>query len=480
MLNFEKLEAKRVFHYFEKITQIPHGSEDMTKISDFCVNFAKENSLEHFKDEANNVLIYKNATPGYENAEPIILQGHLDMVCQKTEDCEIDFLKDGLEIFVDGDFIKAKNTTLGADNGIAVAMILAILESKSYSHPKIEALFTTDEEIGMIGAIKLDTSKITGKKMLNLDLEDDSTMTVSCAGGNDFKVTFPYTKITREGTEFEIILKGLRGGHSGVEINKGIVNSNILAGRVLNYLKGKTEFSIISINGGNKTNVITSTTKIKVCAKNKEEFLSLTLNYFELLKQELKGRENDFCPEINELKGTTLQCINEEVEDALIYALVCIPNGVVDMSAEIESLVETSLNLGILETTENNIILHTSLRSNKASSMEHLTERIYKFFSILPCKRETYGYYPCWEFKSDSSLQELYKNVYKQETGNSVKVEAIHAGLECGVLSSKIDDLDCISIGPTMFDVHSTKERLSISSTEKFFKILLKVLENLK
>ena len=477
MSQLKNLQPERVFYYFEEITKIPHGSGDMDKIASFCVDFAKEHNLKYYCDEANNVVIYKNGTNTLKNSEPIILQGHLDMVCQKTEDSTIDFSKDALDVFIDGDFVKAKNTTLGADNGIAVACILAILESDSYTHPPIEALFTTDEEIGMIGATKLDTSVLTSKKMINIDSEEDDTMTVSCAGGSDFKVFFNFEKEDVTGTGIDLILKGLQGGHSGIEIDKGRVNSNILAGRVLNHLKS-TGFDLLSIDGGNKTNAITNLTKIRLCVNNKDEFLKEATEYLEVIKSEFAVREPDFTYQITPLENGTFKAISKESANAIIYALACVPNGVVDMSTEIKGLVETSLNLGILTTKENSTEIHISLRSNKESAMISLENKLKTFFSILPCEFSIFDKYSSWEFNNNSVLQKLYKDIYENETGKALKVEAIHAGLECGVFASKIKDFDCISIGPTMFDVHTVKERLSVSSTEGIFKILLKVLEN--
>lgn len=473
------LQPERVFYYFEEITKIPHGSGDMDKIAEFCVNFAKEHNLKYYHDKENNVVIYKDGTKHLKNAEPIILQGHLDMVCQKTEESKIDFTKDALEVFIDGDYVKAKNTTLGADNGIAVASVLAILESDEYCHPPIEAVFTTDEETGMVGANYLDTSILKSKRMINIDSEEDDTMTVSCAGGADFLATFNFQREAVSGTELEIVLKGLKGGHSGIEIDKGRVNANILAGRVLNNLK-TSDFNLLSINGGDKTNAITNLCKINLCVNNKDNFIKVATEYLEIIKCEITVRESDFDYQINVLGNGEFKGINKESANAIIYALTCIPNGVLDMSAEITGLVETSLNLGILATTENSTELKTSLRSNKMSALSALEDRLKTFFSILPCECTTFDKYPSWEFNNNSTLQGLFKEVYEKETGETLKVEAIHAGLECGVFASKIKDFDCISIGPTMFDVHTVKERLSVSSTGRTFKILLKVLENCK
>lgn len=473
------LQPERVFYYFEEITKIPHGSGDMDKIAEFCVNFAKEHNLKYYHDKENNVVIYKDGTKHLKNAEPIILQGHLDMVCQKTEESKIDFTKDALEVFIDGDYVKAKNTTLGADNGIAVASVLAILESDEYCHPPIEAVFTTDEETGMVGANYLDTSILKSKRMINIDSEEDDTMTVSCAGGADFLATFNFQREAVSGTELEIVLKGLKGGHSGIEIDKGRVNANILAGRVLNHLK-TTDFNLLSVNGGDKTNAITNLCRINLCVNNKDKFIKVATEYLEIIKNEIVARESDFDYQINVLGNGEFKGINKESANAIIYALTCIPNGVLDMSAEITGLVETSLNLGILATSENSTELKTSLRSNKMSALSALEDRLKTFFSILPCECTTFDKYPSWEFNNNSTLQGLFKEVYEKETGETLKVEAIHAGLECGVFASKIKDFDCISIGPTMFDVHTVKERLSVSSTERTFKILLKVLENCK
>lgn len=479
MSQLKNLQPERVFYYFEEITKIPHGSENMEEIASFCVKFAEEHNLKYYHDNANNVIIYKNGTKNLKSAKPIILQGHLDMVCQKTEDSTIDFSKDALDIFIDADFVKAKNTTLGADNGIAVACILAILESNEYSHPPIEAVFTTDEETGMVGANALDTTVLYAKRMINIDSEEDDTMTVSCAGGTDFKASFVFQRETVTGTEIEIVLKGLKGGHSGIEIDKGRVNANILAGRVLNHLK-PLNFNLLSITGGDKTNAITNLCKIRVSVEDKDEFIEKATEYLEVIKTELTARESNFCYEINAFENGTFKAINKEAANGIIYALACVPNGVIDMSSEIDGLVETSLNIGILVTTENCSEMKISLRSNKMSALAALEEKLKAFFSILPCECTTFDKYPSWEFNSNSTLQALYKEVYEKETGKVLKVEAIHAGLECGVFASKIKDFDCISIGPTMFDVHTVKERLSVSSTERTFKILIKVLESCK
>jgi len=477
MSDFNNISPKNVFKYFQEISAIPRGSGNMAKIADYCMAFAKKHALKAIKDNANNVIIYKNATKGYENSEPVILQGHLDMVCQKTAESDIDFLKEGLSLFVDGDFLKAKNTTLGADNGIAVAIVLSILESEDISHPAIEAVFTTDEETGMIGASRMDMSVLKSRKMLNLDSEELDTVTVSCAGGSEFNARLPFERKSVIGTKVDIILNGLKGGHSGICINEGRVNANTLAGRFLNYLNNTCDFDLISVNGGNKSNAIPLCCEIKLCCNNALALKSIAEEYLNKYKEEISFREPDFHFEISVLGEETCECIEKEVANNVIYSLLCAPNSVIEMSAEIEGLVETSLNLGILETGKNNVDLTFALRSNKKTALKFLEEKLFTFFSKTGAKTDTSGYYPPWEFNANSTLQTVYKEAYLEQFGCEPKVEAIHAGLECGVFADVIENFDCISIGPEIYDVHTVNERLSISSTEQFYKLVIKILE---
>lgn len=476
----ENLNPNRVFYYFEKISSIPHGSGDMDAIAKFCTDFAIEHNLKFIRDDANNVIIYKNGTVGYENSAPIILQGHLDMVCQKAPESTVDFLKDGLDLYVDGDFIKARDTTLGADNGIAVAMVLSILESQDIPHPPIEAVFTTDEETGMIGARALDMSVLNGKRMINLDSETEDIVTVSCAGGSDFEVNIPVKSVTRQGTLVTLEIKGLQGGHSGVEINKNRVNANMIAGRVLNELKSQLDFDIISINGGDKANAIPNRCVIELCVGNAEGFAILAQKNFDTIKQEIADREPNFAPEILVGDAGEYSALDTKIKNKIIYTLLCAPNGVVEMSASIEGLVQTSLNLGVLMTTKESIIIHFALRSNKKSALIFLEQRLASFFDNLDLTYKTFGHYPPWEYNAKSALREIYCGSYFELFGTQPRVRAIHAGLECGVFASQIDNFDCISIGPAMHDVHTTQERLSISSTQKMYELIIKILEKLK
>ncbi len=478
MLSLKSLNSVRVFYYFEKLSAIPRGSGNMKGIADFCQSFAVKHNLRYIRDAADNVIIFKDASIGYEAAKPIILQGHIDMVCQKTPESRIDFEKDGLDLYIDGDFIKAHGTTLGADNGIAVAMVLAILESNDIAHPPIEAVFTVDEEIGMLGAMALDMSALTATQMINLDSEEDDTVTVSCAGGSDYVVSTPIKTKICCGTAVAVDIKGLLGGHSGAEIDKNRVNANILAGRFLSELN--CDFDIMGINGGDKSNAIPNRCVIELCVNDINVFVKSAKQQLEIIKSEISDRENGFVFEIKIGKDGNYGCFESEIADKLIYTLLCVPNGITEMSADIKGLVQTSLNLGILKTDKCDIILHFALRSNKKSALEFLEKRLNKFFNMLNWHHKEFGHYPPWEYKNDSKLRDIYCDVYRSSFSEEPHLEAIHAGLECGVFAAGINDIDCIAIGPTIYDVHTVNEKLSISSTERFYGTIIKILEKLK
>ncbi len=480
MSDLNGIQPKRVFYYFNEICRIPHGSGDTAKIADYCMEFASAHGLEAQRDEYDNVIIRKPASKGYENAEPVILQGHIDMVCQKTEDSNIDFTKDGLDIYCDGDFVKAKGTTLGADNGIAVAMVLAILEDDSISHPEIEAVFTTDEEIGMIGAVNMDMSVLKSRKMINIDTEAEDTVTVSCAGGVELSALIPFEKENASGTAVNVNIKGLKGGHSGIEINSGRVNANIILGRFLSYMMSGVDFRIISVDGGDKSNAITPSGNIRLCVSDTELFVKKASEYLDEIKEEIKAREPYFDYSITLENDATFEVMDCNSVQKLIYALVCTPNGVMEYSAEIEGLVETSLNLGILSTGENSVVISYALRSNKLSALNFLTEKLKAFYSVITDKSETFGFYPPWEYREISLLRDLYTEIYRTNIGTLPNIEAIHAGLECGVFASRLDQLDCIAIGPSIYDAHTVNERLSISSTERIYKLILELLAKSK
>jgi len=477
---FKSIKHRRVFEIFKEISNIPRGSSNMEKISDYCVEFAVRHNLDYIKDDASNVIIYKNASKGYENCEPIILQGHLDMVCQKTESSDIDFLNQGLSIYTDGDFLKARDTSLGADNGIAVAMIMAILESSELLHPPIEAVFTTDEEIGLLGATALDASVLKSKRMINIDSEEGNTVTVSCAGGIRFSAFLPYNKEKLSGTKLTVCIEGLLGGHSGVEIDKGRVNADLLMARVLYSLKKRCDFRITSVSGGDKDNAIPNCAKAVLVCDDCDIVISNATDILNVIKAEISSREKDFSFSFIKGEKGDFFVIDEKAEDKLLFALNTTPCSVMEMSAEIKGLVETSLNLGVLATEDEKIVFHYALRSNKETALSWLIARLEIFYSVIDCQTETSGYYPPWEFNQSSKLSKLYSKAYLETVGEPPLIKAIHAGLECAVFSKKIKGLDCISIGPQLFDVHTVNERLSVSSTQRIFEILIKLLENLE
>lgn len=476
----KNLIDNNIFKYFDEISKIPHGSKNMDIIADYCVDFANKHSLKYYRDGADNVIIYKSASAGYEGAEPVILQGHLDMVCQKTDDCPIDFLNDPLNVFCEGDFLKARGTTLGADNGIAVAMILNLLASDNISHPPIEAVFTTDEEIGMLGAIALDVKKLSAKQMINLDSEEDDTLTVSCAGGSDFTAKIPLTRKLKNGTQLSVTIHSLKGGHSGVDINKQRANADILGFELLKFLNKDCEFSIISIDGGDKANAIPTAVSIKLCTKKPIALLEKAREWYEEKSVLLSDNEPDFSVRIKNLGNGEKLCIADDIKNKIIDFLNDVPNGVLKMSEDIDGLVETSLNLGILETNDSEMLLHFALRSNKDNELLALEQRMDSYFRQITDNISKFGHYPAWEYKEDSRLQAIYKECYKNQNGKSPKVEAIHAGLECAVFSSRIKGLDCISMGPNLFDVHTVNEKLSVSSAIKTYELLLDILGKLR
>lgn len=477
---FKHLQPERVFYYFEKICSIPHGSENMDEISDFCVSFAEAHRLSYIKDAAKNVIIKKPATAGFISSAPVILQGHLDMVCQRDDGYTIDFNKDGLTLYTDGDLIRARGTTLGADNGIAVAMILAILESTDLSHPPIEAVFTVDEEIGMLGALQLDMSLLSGRRMINLDSEENS-VTVSCAGGRDITSHIPFTRTVKHGFEVVLFLKGMLGGHSGTMIGCGRVNADTLMGRLLDAVMQEHPFDIVHLEGGDKSNAIPNFCTARLCVDAPALFADCVSRHFEVIKSELAEREPDIQLEIAEAKTHSDMAVIDKVScDKALLTLLCLPTGVIEMSKEISGLVETSLNLGILKTEENSLSFCYSLRSNKQSALDFLSRRLCAFFSSHSMEFSASGNYPPWEFNSSSTLCDIYSDVFFEHYAKRPNIEAIHAGLECGVFSSAIPGLDCIAVGPVINGAHTTKESLSISSVKEFYIILTEVLEKLK
>ncbi len=474
------LEPKKVFEYFEIISSIPRGSGKTEKISDYCEGFAKEKGLRYIRDEIGNVVIFKNGSAGRENEEPVILQGHLDMVCEKENDCNIDFDNDGLSLAVDGDFVYAEGTTLGGDDGIAVAMCLALLDSNEYSHPPIEVVFTIDEETGMFGAEALDTSILGGKRMINIDSENEGVLWVSCAGGARIDIEMPFIREEKTAeNSVEITLGGLHGGHSGAEIHVGYANASVIMGRLLAKLSESFDFTLISINGGTKDNAITRENIAVVSLNgNCDEFKSAISAVESEFKAEFLLTDPEMFVKAESIKSDA-GAMNKETTQKIIALLNELPYGVMAMSKEIEGLVETSLNLGTLKTAENSVHYGYSVRSSKDDEKEKLLENLVAIADKHGASNKISGIYPGWAFKKESPLQQIMADVYKSVYGKEMLVTAIHAGLECGLFCGKISGLDCVSLGPDLFDIHTPAERMSISSVKRVWEYLLCVLEKL-
>lgn len=476
------LESQKVFDYFEQICAIPHGSRNTKQISDYLIQFAKDHGLTHYQDECNNVVIIQEATAGYEKADAIILQGHMDMVCEKENGCSIDFERDGLDLYIDGDFLKAKGTTLGGDDGIAVAYALAIMDSQEVAHPRLEVVITVDEEIGMLGAEAIDLSMLRGHKLLNIDSDVEGHFLTSCAGGMTVETTIPVERIAQSGLSVCVTVTGLLGGHSGSEIDKEHANADIVMGRVLKYVSDRMECGVISLAGGLKDNAIPreSTAELLIPGEKKEEFSSYLKALETNLKKEYAASDADICLKAEYGEKNDARILSYSAMARVIFYLRNVPNGIQHMSMVMPGLVETSLNLGILSLGEDVLSAVTSVRSSVSSRKEDLRDRLEHIAEFLGGEISVSGDYPAWEYKADSDIRDTISAIYEELFHEEPVFEAIHAGLECGILSGKIADLDCVSFGPNNYDIHTPKERLSISSTEKVWKLLVEFLKRCK
>lgn len=477
-----ELEPVKVFQFFEDICSIPHGSTNTKQISDYLVEFAKERNLRYRQDEKNNVIIWKNGSKGYENSEPVILQGHIDMVAVKVDGCEKDLEKEGLDLEINGDLISAKGTSLGGDDGIAVAYSLAILDDENIAHPPIEAIFTVDEEIGMLGADFIDVSDLQGRLFMNMDSEDEGIFTVSCAGGATVTCNLPYRTEPINAPVIEIRMDGFTGGHSGVEIDKGRVNANCAMGRVLLNLFQNVGMRLVAVNGGEKDNAIAkfSEAAIAVLPETVDKVKQIIEDTFYEIKGEYKVTDPDAKIAVNVIDSNLVEAFSDAATLATIIALVNMPNGVQRMNPEIEGMVQTSLNLGILRTEKNAVKLSYAVRSSSESEKKFLIEKLRSLTEIFGGTVDISGVYPGWEYKADSRLRDVMVESYKELYGQEPVVEGIHAGLECGIFASKLPGLDAVSFGPQMNGIHTTNEVLSISSTKRTWELVVKTLAALK
>ena len=472
------LEPESVFRYFEEICAIPHGSRNTKAISDYLVSFAKAHGLRYRQDESNNVVIFAPGTCGLEDHESVILQGHMDMVCEKDAGCPLDMAVDGLDVTHDGCCVFAKGTTLGGDDGIAVAYALAILDDNTIAHPPLEVIVTVDEEIGMLGAAAMDLADVKGRTMLNLDSEDEGIFTVSCAGGATCTVSLNAERKAVYGPCVRLSVEGLRGGHSGAEIHKNRANANKVMGDFLGRIQKLMPLCLTSFSGGSKDNAIPRACQATVVAMGIG--LERINDIAAQLQQEVRETYDE--PEalvqafdVDALGGNALTT----AATADVISLLCAaPNGVQAYCPDMPELVQTSLNLGIAKLGDR-FTTTFSVRSSVNSEKEGLITKLKELADFYNGTYSQSGTYPAWEFKKDSRLRDVMVPIYTRMFGKEPKVLAIHAGLECGLLGDKLPGLDCVSIGPQMHDIHTSREKLEIASTKRTWDFLLEVLKAL-
>ncbi len=472
------LNPAAVFGYFEEICSIPHGSRNTKPISDYLVSFAVEHGLRYIQDEVNNVILFQEGTCGMEDHPAVILQGHMDMVCEKDADCPINMGTEGLDVTHDEEFIFAKGTTLGADNGIAVAYALALLSDKTIPHPPLEVIITVDEEIGMLGADAIDLSMLKSRTLINLDSEDEGIFTVSCAGGATATISLPADRRAVYGPCIRLSVEGLQGGHSGAEIHKNRANANKVMGEFMSRIQKLMPLCLTSFTGGSKDNAIPRSCQATMVA------MGINLERINPIAEELQAeiREKYDEPEVviqafdvDALGGNSL---STEDTSKVIGLLCAAPNGIQAMSEDMPGLVQTSLNLGIAK-LGSNFSITFSVRSSVNDEKQTLLKQLEDMAALFGGSYSQMGAYPAWEYKKDSTLRDTMVRIYSEMFGAEPQVLAIHAGLECGLLGEKLPGLDCVSIGPQMYDIHTSRERLDIASTERTWNFLLEILKNL-
>ena len=472
------LKPGSVFRYFEEICAIPHGSRNTKAISDYLVAFAKEHNLKYIQDESNNVILFGPGTCGMEDHAPVILQGHMDMVCEKDASCPLDMAVDGLDLMHDDRFVYAKGTTLGGDDGIAVAYALAILEDNTIAHPPLEVIITVDEEIGMLGANAIDLSMLRGRTLVNLDSEEEGIFTVSCAGGATSVISLPVERKAVYGPCVRLTVDGLQGGHSGAEIHKNRANANKVMGEYLSRIQKLMPLCLTSFSGGSKDNAIPRSCQATVVA------MGIGIERINDVAAQLQAeiREKYDEPQatvqafdVDALGGNSLT--TSATSDVISLLCAC-PNGVQSYSQDMPGLVQTSLNLGIAKLGDR-FTATFSVRSSVNQEKEELIRKLRELTDFYNGSYSQSGTYPAWEFRKDSPLRDTMVRIYQEMFGKDPQVLAIHAGLECGLLGDKLPGLDCVSIGPQMHDIHTSREKLEIASTERTWNFLLEVLKNL-
>lgn len=482
MKNLQNSKASMVFKYFEDISNIPRGSKNERKISDYLYKFAKDLGLEVIQDDGLNIIIKKPASKGYENAPTVILQGHMDMVCEKNKDTVHNFEEDPIKLIVKGDNIYADGTTLGADDGIAVAYAMAILTDDSIEHPALEVLLTTDEETGMTGARALSKDSVNGKIILNMDSEEEGYLLVSCAGGVRAESSIKLEKeALNSDTLINIRIKGLKGGHSGSEIDKGRGNSNKLMGRALKELSDKVKFNLVSIEGGSKDNAIPREADAIIAVSNsdKENVVEFIKELDATYKKELSATDEDVTINVEEVNSDIKEKLTSSCTERIIELIHLYPNGISTMSGDIDGLVESSSNLGVVVTNDTKVELHSAVRSSVETLKWEIIDRMKSLTSLINGDFETSAAYPGWEYRKESKIRDLCVKTYQDMYKKDPVVYAIHAGVECGLFEEKLGELDMISFGPDIKDAHTPDEHLSISSTERVWQYLLELLKRI-
>ena len=469
---YSPAEALKIF---EDICAIPHGSGNESGVADYIEKFAKDRGLFSLRDSTGNIFVRKEAAKGYENAPAVLLQGHMDMVCEKNADSDHDFEKDGLRLSIKDGYLWADGTTLGADNGIAVAMMLALLDTDK--HPKLECLFTVEEETGLAGAKGFDCSVISAKKMINLDSEEEWQITAGCAGGCRTEIDFNYNAVCADGdsTTLKISLTGLSGGHSGAEIHCGKTNALVAMGRILGAVWEAEKFNLVSLSGGGKDNAIAREAFAYISVKDEKKASVAAINEVWGLKKELNDDDKNIVVKIDVVERQE-KCADIETTGRIVAFLNTVRTGVLKMSNDIKGLVEYSRNLGVAKTEEKGLHLIFSSRSSIEAQLDLSCREMDMLAYLAGADCRHYSRYPGWEYAPVSPLRDEYINAFKKLYAKEPSVGVIHAGLECGILSSKMNGMDIISIGPNMFDIHSPNEHLDLASCERVWNALLETL----
>ncbi len=475
-------EPAQLFHFFEEVSAIPRGSGNEKGISDFLVAFAKERGLDVYQDKVYNVIIRKPASAGAENAPAVMLQGHIDMVCDKLGSVEHDFMTDGIDLVVKDGVLTANGTTLGADNGIAVALMLTVLNDDSIAHPALECVFTTDEETGLVGAETLDKSQISARTMINLDSEEEGVATVSCAGGVVVTYTCPIAREHKTGSTLTLDISGLLGGHSGSDINLERGNGNLIMARIIDRLMVAGEPAIVSFNGGTKDNAINRECKAELVYADHaaaEAAAEIAKGIIADVTVELEVFDPGFTCTVEIADDAEVEAMDEKSALALIRALRLAPNGVIRRNVATDGSVEVSSNIGVVATSDDQVKIMLSPRSSITSLQNEFKDRLQMLADVLGFDAKFEFEYPGWSYAEHSPVRDVFVESYRELFGSELRIESIHAGLECGLFAEALRGLDAIAVGPTLSDVHTPDESMELASAERFYELLIDVLKRL-